>query len=57
MLILKGCPKCHGDLYLNRDIYGTYFQCVQCAYIRDLNEEEQKVIAARLKQRKLAKAA
>ena len=30
MFKLRGCPKCHGDLYLGEDIYGAYLSCVQC---------------------------
>ncbi len=30
MFKLRGCPKCHGDLYLGEDIYGAYLNCVQC---------------------------
>ncbi len=30
MFKLRGCPKCHGDLFLGEDIYGTYLSCVQC---------------------------
>jgi DNA-directed RNA polymerase subunit M/transcription elongation factor TFIIS len=45
MMFLKACPRCRGDLYINRDIYGTYLECVQCGYIRDLAEET----ASRLK--------
>ena len=30
MLILKGCPKCHGDLLFEKDYYGWYESCIQC---------------------------
>jgi DNA-directed RNA polymerase subunit M/transcription elongation factor TFIIS len=30
------CPKCGGNLYLDRDYNGWYEQCLQCAYLRDL---------------------
>ena len=36
MIKFKGCPKCHGDLYLATDIYGRYFNCLQCGFTRDL---------------------
>lgn len=26
----KACPKCRGDLSLERDIYGQYWGCQQC---------------------------
>jgi hypothetical protein len=34
----KCCPKCGGTLYLDRDFYGWYEQCLQCAYLRDVVE-------------------
>ena len=30
MFKLRGCPKCHGDLFVGEDIYGPYLSCVQC---------------------------
>ncbi len=30
MFKLRGCQKCHGDLYLGEDSYGAYLSCVQC---------------------------
>jgi ssDNA-binding Zn-finger/Zn-ribbon topoisomerase 1 len=30
------CPKCGGNLYMDRDYNGWYEQCLQCAYIKDL---------------------
>ena len=38
MLELRACPRCHGDLHTNRDIYGSYRQCLQCGYMRDIPE-------------------
>ena len=32
MFWIKGCPKCHGDLYSDTDEYGTYVACIQCAH-------------------------
>lgn len=37
---LKGCPRCGGDLFLERDLYGAYYCCLQCGYI--LEPESQK---------------
>lgn len=42
---LKACPRCHGDLREESDIYGKYVECVQCAYIL-LSEDEQLLLAA-----------
>lgn len=32
MLWFKECPKCEGDLYMDRDMYGPFVCCVQCGY-------------------------
>ena len=39
MIKLKGCPKCHGDLYLETDRYGRYMTCLQCGYLMELPRE------------------
>ena len=36
MLSLKACPRCRGDLHTNRDLYGSYSQCLQCGYMKDI---------------------
>jgi hypothetical protein len=33
---LSSCPRCGGNFFLERDIYGYYKTCVQCAFIIDL---------------------
>ncbi len=33
MLYLKGCPRCSGDIYADRDEYGAYRQCLQCGFV------------------------
>ena len=35
MLLLRSCPRCSGDLYDTADIYGTYFECLQCGFYLD----------------------
>ncbi len=56
MIKFKVCPRCHGDLYLNEDIFGKYVNCLQCGYLKDLEtpaltkkETENKPAAAGLK--------
>lgn len=34
---LKGCPRCDGDIFIDRDLYGWFEQCIQCGYTRDLS--------------------
>lgn len=33
---LRGCPRCKGDITLQRDHWGRYEQCIQCGYLHDL---------------------
>ncbi len=30
MYYFKACEKCMGDLYLDRDSYGSFLKCLQC---------------------------
>ncbi len=39
MYWLKSCPKCHGDLFDNKDIYGSYMDCLQCGHYLTVDEE------------------
>lgn len=32
----KRCPKCGGNIYLDRDYSGWYEQCLQCSQMRYL---------------------
>jgi predicted nucleic acid-binding Zn ribbon protein len=38
MIKFKTCPKCRGDLYLSEDIFGKYLSCLQCGYLKDVEE-------------------
>jgi ssDNA-binding Zn-finger/Zn-ribbon topoisomerase 1 len=51
------CPKCGGNLYLDRDYNGWYEQCLQCAYIKDLAvvyQDKAKKIAELVPVKKVA---
>ena len=38
MVWLKACPRCRrGDLKLDSDMYGKFFQCLQCGHIKEIN--------------------
>jgi ribosomal protein S27AE len=32
----KKCPKCGGNVFIDRDVYGWYEKCLQCGYTQDL---------------------
>ena len=37
MIEFKSCPRCsQGDMILDRDAYGSYMQCIQCAHIVEM---------------------
>ena len=36
MWMLKGCPRCGGDTYVEKDMFGRCERCLQCGHIRDL---------------------
>ncbi|MEE8442754.1 MAG: hypothetical protein V3S37_03305 [Dehalococcoidia bacterium] len=41
MLWIKQCPRCQGDLYHNRDMYGDFVSCLQCGnYLPDAQVAE-----------------
>jgi hypothetical protein len=54
---LESCPKCEGQLLLERDNYGLYQQCLQCGYLHDLQtftmldneeiEDEKELVGSR----------
>ena len=39
MFYFKSCPRCQGDMYLERDPYGAYRKCLQCGHIVELELE------------------
>ena len=41
MFWFKGCPKCHGDLYSDKDVYGSYIVCFQCSHYLTREEESR----------------
>ncbi len=32
---LKCCPRCKGEVVVDRDHHGWYEQCLYCGYLRD----------------------
>ena len=42
MIFYKACPRCNGDIHINRDIYGTYKQCLNCGNMQDIETSEAK---------------
>lgn len=34
----KACPRCKGDVALNRDVYGPYWDCLACGWHWDMSQ-------------------
>ena len=50
----KSCPRCKGNVIIDRDQYGWYEQCIQCGYISDLkNMAEVRQPRVKVQKRKL----
>lgn len=47
----KGCPRCKGDVYVEKDSFGTYRKCIQCGRMQEL--ELRRPAANRRKDSKL----
>ena len=39
MFWLKSCSRCHGDLYEDHDIHGSYVTCLQCSHYLTMEDE------------------
>ena len=46
MFWLKACPKCKGDLYQGKDMYGPFIACLQCSHYLTVAEEIRVVGAS-----------
>ncbi len=53
---LKACPRCGGDIFVDRDLGGWFEQCLQCAHWRELPdtpsvlEQPAQPVGARVKE-------
>ena len=45
MIYFNACPKCHGDLTMGRDSYGSFVSCLQCGFMRDIDVKPSKAKA------------
>lgn len=50
----KGCAKCRGDLYLEDDIYGTFWRCMQCGRYTDVESRSPGKLVSNSRTKKLA---
>ncbi|MFH0769684.1 MAG: hypothetical protein V1932_09040 [Chloroflexota bacterium] len=54
---LKSCPRCKGDIFINKDLDGRwYLQCLQCSYLRELKSLDEFEAELAQKGKELAKS-
>ena len=41
MFWFKSCPRCSGDLFEDRDQYGSFITCMQCGFSKDIPSEHR----------------
>lgn len=41
IVLPKVCPRCHGYMHTNRDMYGEYRECLRCGYMVDVAEPDK----------------
>lgn len=51
MIVFKGCAKCEGDLYLERELGDTDLVCLQCGYRRTIRSWAGDMQTARRQRR------
>ena len=34
---LKTCPKCGGSCFLSNDLYGCFWNCINCGFVRNIS--------------------
>ena len=44
----RRCPKCGGNLYIDKDYHGWYEECLQCAYMNDLEAVYESKVQAKV---------
>ena len=48
----KGCPRCGGDMFMDRDMDSWYQQCLQCSYrveLKPLDKFKESALAGKKK--------
>jgi hypothetical protein len=53
----RRCPKCGGNIIIDRDYHGWYEQCLQCSFMRDLEVVYENSSKSALDRNKLTEKA
>ncbi|MBI3977247.1 MAG: hypothetical protein HY331_03585 [Chloroflexi bacterium] len=49
MMWLKACPRCRGDLFMERNVGDSYMVCLQCGHV--LNKAQEDAVRATMQYR------
>jgi len=49
MMWLKACPRCKGDLFMERNVGDSYMVCLQCGHV--LNSMQEEILRAAMRER------
>ncbi|MFC1938316.1 hypothetical protein ACFLWH_01495 [Chloroflexota bacterium] len=41
---IRGCPRCGGSLFVDRDMDGWYAQCINCSYRNELKDSVDSAV-------------
>ena len=44
MLKINSCPKCRGDVMVDKDEHGHYEECLQCGYLSDVGRAVESAL-------------
>jgi hypothetical protein len=56
MIVFRGCAKCQGDLYVEKNIDDADLVCLQCGFRRTINTSQFMRNADRAEKREMALA-
>ena len=48
--VLKSCPRCGGDLFMDRDTDGWFEECLQCGHRKEIRELKNQLVPVRVRQ-------
>jgi DNA-directed RNA polymerase subunit M/transcription elongation factor TFIIS len=43
MWIVKSCPRCRGNLFLDEDVGASFEKCLQCGYEKEVQHRTNRV--------------
>lgn len=54
---LKNCPRCGGDVFIDRDLDTWYAQCLQCSHRHEMDSPDEMISPDELEKQPVATGA